>query len=111
MGTGIAGWVAVNRQAALNADPALDLGRAAASLTPGLGSCLAVPLVEGDTLIAVLALYREPAAAFSDDDVRLVELLAPRLTSSIGGAARVERETGAPAAPAPLKLVRLATSA
>ena len=51
------------------------------------------------------------AAAFSDDDARLVELLAPRLTSSIGEAVRVERETDAPAAAASLKLVKRATTA
>jgi putative nucleotidyltransferase with HDIG domain len=107
MGTGIAGWVAVNRKAAVNADPSLDLGHASA----GLGSCLAMPLVDGNTPVAVLALYRESAAAFSDDDARLVELLAPRLTSSIGEAARVERDTDTPAAAAPIKLVRRATSA
>ncbi len=107
MGAGIAGWVAVNRKAALNADPALDLGHASA----GLGSCLATPLVDGNTSVAVLALYRGAAAAFSDDDARLVELLAPRLTSSIGEAVRVERDADAPAAAGPLKLVKRATSA
>jgi putative nucleotidyltransferase with HDIG domain len=87
-GTGIAGWVAVNRKVALNADPSLDLGTAAFTLSPGLRSCLATPLVDGDALISVLALYREGAAAFSDDDVRLVELLAPRLASSLVEALR-----------------------
>jgi putative nucleotidyltransferase with HDIG domain len=107
MGTGIAGWVAVNRKAALNADPALDLiGHVASGLTPGLGSCLAMPLIDGNTPVAVLALYREAAAAFSDDDTRLIELLAPRLTSSIGEAVRVEREAESPAAATPLKLVK-----
>ena len=111
-GTGIAGWVAVNRKAALNADPALDLGPAAYTFAPALRSCLALPLSEGSAVVAVLALYREAAAAFSDDDVRLVELLAPRLTSSIVGAARVEREAGASSAGiGPLKLVKRATFA
>lgn len=100
-GTGIAGWVAVNRKAALNADPALDFGLTSAA--PPLRSCLASPLIEGDSLVAVLALYREGPGAFSEDDVRLVELLAPRLASSLVDAAGAERSaTSAPA----LKLVR-----
>jgi putative nucleotidyltransferase with HDIG domain len=109
-GTGVAGWVAVNRKPALNADPSLDFGAGAFDVAPGLRSCLAMPLVEGNALIAVLALYRERAAAFSDDDVRLVELLAPRLASSLMAAARAEGEATVPSTGS-LKLVRRATSA
>ena len=50
---------------------------------PALRSCLAVPLIEGESLVAVLALYRERPGSFSDDDLRLLELLAPRLASSL----------------------------
>ena len=111
-GTGVAGWVAVNRRPALNADPALDLGAAASALAPGLRSALAIPLVEGNTLVAVLALYREGAGAFSDDDVRLVELLAPRLASSLAEAVTFEESSSQPASVnAPLRFVRRATTA
>ncbi|HEX9367740.1 MAG TPA: HD domain-containing phosphohydrolase [Vicinamibacterales bacterium] len=111
-GTGVAGWVAVNRTPALNADPSLDLGAGSLDLLPGLRSCLAIPLVEGNTLVAVLALYRERVGAFSEDDVRLVELLAPRLASSLAEAVTFEESSSQPAsATAPLKLVRRATSA
>jgi putative nucleotidyltransferase with HDIG domain len=107
-GTGVAGWVAVNRRPAVNADPALDLGPGA----PLLRSCLAMPLVDGEALIAVLALYRDKAAAFSEDDVRLIELLAPRLASSLAEAVKTEEVGSHPAATmAPLKLVRRATFA
>ncbi len=110
-GTGVAGWVAVNRKPALNADPALDLGPQAAPFTLALRACLAVPLIEGTTLIAVLAVYREAAAAFSEDDARLLELLAPRLASSLVEAVKIEESASQPAvAIAPLKLVRRATS-
>jgi GAF domain-containing protein len=97
-GSGIAGWVAVNQRAAVNADAALDLGLRAADLTPALRSCLAVPLVESDALIAVLAVYRERPNAFSDDDLRLVELLAPRLASCLLEPAIAEEDAAAPAA-------------
>lgn len=83
MDTGIAGWVAVNQRAAVNADAALDLGMRAGDMSPALRACLAVPLIEGDALVAVLALYRERPGSFSDDELRLVELLAPRLASSL----------------------------
>ena len=90
-GTGVAGWVAVNRRPAMNAEPALDLGLAGADLTPGLRSCMAMPLIEGDAVVAVLGLYRSQREGFSEDDARLVELLAPRLASSLVEAVRVER--------------------
>src|SRR5262249_15054525 len=52
-GAGIAGWVAANRSAAVNADPAIDLGRHASDPTRPLRSCLAAPLLAGDKVIAV----------------------------------------------------------
>jgi putative nucleotidyltransferase with HDIG domain len=103
-GTGVAGWVAVNRRPAINAEPSLDFGHV--DIAPGLRSCLALPLVEGTTLVAVLAIYRDRPSAFSDDDARLVELLAPRLASSLVGAVRVEREAATVTSQPSLKLVR-----
>jgi putative nucleotidyltransferase with HDIG domain len=87
-GTGVAGWVAVNRKPAVNSDPAMDLGLGSA---PGLRSCLAIPLIDNDGVVAVLALYRAQRDGFSDDDARLVELMAPRLASSLVEAVSAER--------------------
>jgi putative nucleotidyltransferase with HDIG domain len=103
-GTGVAGWVAVNRRPAINAEPALDFG--SADIGPGLRSCLAVPLVEGTTLVGVLAVYRDRLSAFSEDDARLVELLAPRLASALAEAVRFERDAVGVTSMASLKLVR-----
>jgi putative nucleotidyltransferase with HDIG domain len=103
-GTGVAGWVAVNRRPAINAEPLLDFGNA--NIAPGLRSCLALPLVEGTTLVAVLAVYRDRPSAFSEDDARLVELLAPRLASSLAEAVRFERDAASVTSPTSLKLVR-----
>jgi putative nucleotidyltransferase with HDIG domain len=99
-GTGIAGWVAVNAKPAVNADAALDLGIRAMELSPQLRSCLAVPLMDSDALVAVLALYADKPGAFSEDDVRLVELLAPRLASALVVPAMDEEEDGFVAAAA-----------
>jgi putative nucleotidyltransferase with HDIG domain len=89
-GAGIAGWVAVNRTAAVNADPVIDLGRCASDSTRPLRSCIAAPLLEGDDVIAVVALYSGTASAFGDDHVRLLDLLAPRLASALGSATAPE---------------------
>jgi GAF domain-containing protein len=80
MRQGVAGWVAVSRKSVLNAEPILDLGfRAAAN--PALRSSLVTPLVDSDAVIAVLALYSKSLLAFTDDHVRVIELLAPRLAA------------------------------
>jgi phosphoserine phosphatase RsbU/P len=99
-GTGIAGWVAVNARPAVNADAALDLGLRAMELSPQLRSCLAMPLMDSDALVAVLAVYADKPGAFSEDDVRLVELLAPRLASALVVPAIDEEEEGFVAAAA-----------
>ena len=105
-GTGIAGWVAVNLRSAVNADPALDLGYRAGEITPPLRSCLTVPLVDGESLIAVLALYRIQRNAFSDDELRLVELLAPRLATSLATASLMEQNAERPSKAPALTLVK-----
>jgi putative nucleotidyltransferase with HDIG domain len=103
-GTGVAGWVAVNRRPAINAEPLLDFGNA--NIAPALRSCLALPLVEGTTLVAVLAVYRDRPFAFSEDEARLAELLAPRLASSLAEAVRFERDAASVTGQPSLKLVR-----
>src|SRR5579872_1784178 len=56
-GAGIAGWVAANRSAAINADPAIDLGRHASDAAHPLRSCVAAPLIADERVVAVIALY------------------------------------------------------
>lgn len=107
MGSGIAGWVAANRRAAVNAEPALDLGPGVSDTTPPLKTCLALPLVGNDVVLAVLAFYSHVPAAYSEDHVRLFDLLAPRLTSALAGAlAQDARSFSATQAARPLRLIR-----
>lgn len=105
-GAGIAGWVAANGRPAVNADPSLDLGLSVTKGSQPLGSCVALPLVDGENLVAILALYGASVSAFSADHVRLLELLAPHLAASLARAT-AEDETlhGTSTLPA-LKLVR-----
>ena len=89
-GAGVVGWVAVNLRTAVNADPGLDFGARVRELSPALRSCLAIPLVSSDCLVAVLAFYRSESNAFAEDDLRLLELLAPRLALAIDAAVEAE---------------------
>lgn len=108
-GEGIAGWCAVNLKPAVNADPSLDLGTRAAAMSPALRSCLALPLIDQNVVVGVLALYRTQRDAFLDDNLRLLELLAPRLAEALGAACEAEEALGAPA-PLPAQYLKLVKS-
>lgn len=101
---GIAGWAAVNRQSVLNAEPSLDLGLRAES-APALRSCIVTPLIERDAVVAVLALYSKNAAGFTEDHVRLLEVLSPRLAAALVDAAIADEDALIAQSPL-LKLVR-----
>ena len=104
---GIAGWVAVNRRSVLNGEPGLDLGFRADS-APALRSCVVVPLIESDALVAVLALYSKTMFGFTDDHLRLLEVLAPRLANALVDAAIADEDSHLFSSPAArsLKLVQ-----
>jgi GAF domain-containing protein len=104
MSMGLAGWVAVNRQAVLNADPSIDIGFRA----PELRSCLVAPLIASDAVIAVLALYSTEASGFWDDHVRLLSLLGPSLAEAMIDAVMADEDTHVPVQRqvATLKLVK-----
>ena len=105
--TGVAGWVAVNRTPVMNAEPILDLGFRAGS-TPALRSSVVVPLVDSDAVIAVLALYSHELLAFTDDHLRVLELLGPRLAASLIDAAIAEEDASVVTRPPALRLVKSA---
>jgi GAF domain-containing protein len=81
-GSGIAGWVALNRRSVVNAEPVLDLG-VHARASRSLRSSVVVPLIDNGTVVAVLALYSKNLLAFSDDHVSMLELLGPRLALAL----------------------------
>ena len=103
---GVAAWVAVHRTTLANAEPILDLGFRATS-SPALRSSLVTPLVDSDAVIAVLALYSKDLLAFSDDHVRVIELLAPRLAASMIDAVIADEDTLYPSVPRKVASLRL----
>lgn len=93
-GAGIAGWVSATRRGALNAEASLDLGVGAPTLSPPLLATLAVPLTHDGTCVGVLALYSSIGNGFSEDQLRLLELLAPSFGASVASVA--DRQESAP---------------
>ena len=78
VGERISGWVAANRITVLNSDSVLDLGQIARNASPHLHSCLSVPLVSNHVLVGVLSLHGAGSNRFSDEDRKIVEMIAIR---------------------------------
>jgi len=96
VGDRLTGWVAANRQVIVNSDASLDLGHRAATIAPALAGCMSIPLVAGHALVGVLTLYAPERKAFSEDQGRLLQVIAPHVADAI---ARAERRQTADAVP------------
>jgi GAF domain-containing protein len=83
IGDGVSGWVAAQRQAIVNSEAALDLGSRVRSMRTPLESCLSVPLIAGDTLAGVVTLYSAAQSAFSEDQSRLIQVIAPHMAQAL----------------------------
>lgn len=110
-GAGISGWASATRRGVLNADASLDLGPDAGTLSPPLRSALAVPLTHDGMCVGVLALYASTPNAFSEDQLRLLELLGPSFAAAIASVNVEERQLAVAGGsrrtgPAELRLLR-----
>ena len=94
VGEKLTGWVAAHRQLIVNSDAALDLGERVSMTSPPLAWCLAAPLVHEGAFGGVLTLYAG-AHAFTDDQGRLLQMIAPHLAQAFQTAAG--RVDGVPA--------------
>lgn len=84
LGDGVSGWVAANRQVMINSEASLDLGEQAhAGL---LKHALSVPLITRESLVGTITLYA--AAAFTENQSRLVQVIAPHLAQAVWTAKR-----------------------
>ncbi|HEY7789229.1 MAG TPA: HD domain-containing phosphohydrolase [Vicinamibacterales bacterium] len=80
LGERLSGWAAATRRAVVNGDPALDFCETAAE--SAFRSALSVPLLAGDTLVGVLALYACAPEAFTTADQQAMESLAAPIASA-----------------------------
>ena len=86
MGEGVSGWVAAHRQVIVNSEAALDLGERARRMA--FESALSVPLVAGEALIGTVTLYSSQRGAFTEDQSRLVQIIAPHIAHAVNVARR-----------------------
>lgn len=89
LGEGLSGWVAQNDKAILNGNPSVEPGYLNdPQKYSTLRSALAVPLVGGTRIMAVLALYRAAQDAFTAEDLRVLETIATALGTVVENAAK-----------------------
>jgi diguanylate cyclase (GGDEF)-like protein len=90
VGQGLSGWVAENRKPILNGNPSVESGYLNnPAVFSTLRSAISVPLVGVTNVIGVLSLYHESKDAFTREQLRLLQSIAPKLALSIESAARV----------------------
>jgi putative nucleotidyltransferase with HDIG domain len=95
VGEGLSGWVAAQRQVIVNSEAALDLGDRAELLR--LVSCLSVPLVTGNAMVGTLTLYSPQRAAFTEEQSRMLQMIAPHIAQAIYMARRKGERVELPA--------------
>ncbi len=95
MGEGVSGWVAAQRQVIVNSEASLDLGTRA-RVGASLEYTLSAPLITRESLVGTVTLYS--SSAFSDNQSRLVQVIAPHLAQALWTAGR--SDSVAPAASA-----------
>jgi PAS domain S-box-containing protein len=95
LGAGMAGRVAASRAPAVIADLAEVELVSPVLRERGINSVVAIPLVADDAVIGVVHAGSEAYAHFTDDDARLLTLIAERIALAIRSAALIEAERAA----------------
>ncbi len=90
-GHGLAGWVARNRRALVNARPSTELEAAGLDTRTELQSALVCPLVFGQHLIGAIAVYHTESSFYRDDHRRLLERVSEQAAAVIHNAMVFER--------------------
>jgi putative nucleotidyltransferase with HDIG domain len=91
----LTGWVAANRTTIVNSDAGLDLAGIAADARR---SALSTPLLDGDTLVGVLTFYGDGPNAFSDEQGRMLQMVAPHIARMLSVCRSAAVRTAPPAA-------------
>jgi len=87
IGTGLCGWVAAHLRPIINGNPSVETGNAMTpSASIGLRSALAVPFESVNGLVGVLTLYRTDPDAFTNDHLRVLQVITSRVAMFIENA-------------------------
>ncbi len=92
LGQGLSGWVAEKRKPILNGNPSVEPGylNDETKFTT-MRSALAVPLIGLNGTVSVLTLYHTERDAFTNDHLRILLAIVPKLALSIENALRFQQ--------------------
>ena len=89
VGEGLSGWVVRNHKPIVNGNPSVEPGYLNdPTRFSTLQSALAIPLEGANGVVGVLALYHASRDAFSRDQLRILQVIAPKLCVSIENAVK-----------------------
>ena len=92
LGQGLSGWVAEKRKPIINGNPAVEPGYLDDETKfTTMRSALAVPLIGLNGTVSVLTLYRTERDAFTNDHLRILLAIVPKLALSIENALRFQQ--------------------
>jgi len=84
IGQGLAGWVAENHKPIINGNPSVEPGYLGdPTKFTVLRSALSVPLEAGENILGVLTLYAAQRDAFTRDHLRVLMMIAAKLSQSM----------------------------
>jgi diguanylate cyclase (GGDEF)-like protein/putative nucleotidyltransferase with HDIG domain len=92
MGKGLCGWVAQNAIPIINGNPAVEEGfEGDPKMTAVLRSALVVPLMGVSGLVGVLALYQTEMDAFTNDHLRILQVITAKLAHFLENALKYQQ--------------------
>jgi diguanylate cyclase (GGDEF)-like protein/putative nucleotidyltransferase with HDIG domain len=90
IGTRLAGWVAANNRFLYNVHPGPDTMSLPAEVRSLYGNSLLAPLVHEERPLGTIALYVEGDGRYTDDHIRLMEIVSNRASIALFNAIRFE---------------------
>jgi diguanylate cyclase (GGDEF)-like protein len=92
MGTGLSGWVAENRKHIINGNPAVEPGYFTDETgMTAMRSALSVPLEGLSGSVSVMTLYHSERDAFTQDNLRILLAIAPKIALAIENALKYQQ--------------------
>jgi len=91
VGDGITGWVIANARPMCAAHPELDMRGVPDEIASGVRGVLSAPLVREDGAFGAITLYSKTDAAYTADQLRLLESVCLHASSALGNALTHER--------------------
>jgi diguanylate cyclase (GGDEF)-like protein len=92
LGQGLSGWVAEKRKPIINGNPSVEPGYLDDETKfTTMRSALAVPLIGLNGTVSVLTLYQSERDAFTNDHLRILLSIVPKLALSIENALRFQQ--------------------